>query len=461
VAFDLVVSGGTVVTAERSRRADVGITGERIAAVEDRISAAVAGRVIDATGLLVLPGVVDVHTHTRIATDDEPDRFFQDSVAAAYGGTTTFLSFDNPGTGISEAGQASLIVGIHEWLARTHADSAIDYGLSAVVTSAQRDPIGDLPAAVAVGVPTFKAFMVYEFGLDETELFRLLAEVDRAGGMLELHCEDRASMQRRIDELLTTGRRTPRYHAESRPAAVEAAGTARARQLAARADAPFYAVHLSSVEALQEIRAARQRGQRAWAETCPHYLVLDERVYDGTDADAARYIISPPLRHPAQRESLWAAVANGGIDVIATDHVPDRAAQEKLYVGQPFTEISNGAPGIETLLTLIYSKGVAGGRITASRMVEVLSTTPARLFGLPRKGAVEVGRDADLVLFDPSARRVIRASDLHHTSDYTPYEGMDVTGAVRTVLLRGREVILDGRFVGTRGQGRFMERALV
>jgi dihydropyrimidinase len=227
------------------------------------------------------------------------------------------------------------------------------------------------------------------------------------------------------------------------------------------ADAPVYVVHLSSTAALGPVRGAKKAGVRAWAETCPHYLTLDESRYDQPDElDVACSIISPPLRSRSDVDALWSALADGSLDLIGTDHVPDRRAVEKAKVleGVPFDQISNGAPGIETLLALIYSEGVAKGRITLERMVDLLSTTPARLFGFTRKGSIEPGQDADFVLFDPNARRVLRAADLHHTSDYTPYEGTEVAGAVRSVFVRGRAVIRDGGFVGTRGYGRFVER---
>lgn len=225
-------------------------------------------------------------------------------------------------------------------------------------------------------------------------------------------------------------------------------------------NAPLYVVHLSCEEALRPAAAAKREGVPVYVETCPHFLTLDDSRYLAADQDAIRAVVSPPLRSPRDRDALWAGLANGTIDVVATDHVPDRAAVEKRYTGQPFTEISNGAPGIETLLPLIYSEGVAAGRITIERMVEVLSTAPARLFGLQHKGALRPGLDADLVLFDPLAVRTIHALDLHHTSDYTPYEGMRVQGAVRHVMVRGEDVISDGRYVGRRGQGKYQDRVL-
>jgi dihydropyrimidinase len=456
--FDRIVKGGTVVTAEGSRRADVGIQGETIVAVEQDLGR--DGAVLDADGLLVLPGVVDVHTHTRLATDEQPDRFFQDSVAAAMGGTTTFLAFDNPGTGISDDGASSLLRGVREWRERTQGDAAVDVSVSAVLTAQQPDAIAELPRLVELGVPTVKAFMVYDFGVDLATLERAYRTLGAAGGMLQVHCEDRAMLDERTASLIAAGRTRPRDHAASRPPAVEAAGTRAAMAIAARVGHPLYVVHLSCAAALAEVRQAQARGLAVAAETCPHYLSLDESRYDLPDEDAIRAVISPPLRSREDVEALWAGLAAGELATVATDHVPDRVDREKRWVGQPFPEISNGGPGIETLLAIVHAVGVAQGRITLERMVDVLSTTPARLFGLARKGAIEVGRDADLVLFDPIRERTIGAADLHHTSDFTPYEGMRVRGEVREVVLRGRTIVRDGRYVGGRGDGRFVERAL-
>jgi dihydropyrimidinase len=458
--FDLLVRGGTVVRAEGSAVADVGVRSGTIVAVEPGIPPQAANRVVEADGLLVLPGVIDVHTHARLATEHEPDRLFQDSVAAVHGGTTTFLSFNNPGTGISEKGQRTLRGGISEWLERTAGDSAIDFGLSAVITAQQADPLAHLSAAIDAGVPTFKAFMVYDFGVDEALLGRLLAATGRLPALLEIHCEDAAMLEAGIRGQLDAGRNAPRHHADSRPPHVEATGTARAIALAAESRAPMYAVHLSCADALVHVAAARALGQAVYAETCPHFLALDSSRYDLPDEDAIGYVVSPPLRNRTDVDALWTALADGTLDLVATDHVPDRLAVEKRYTGQPFTEISNGAPGIETLLAIVYGEGVASGRISIERMVDLLATTPARLFGLGSKGAIEEGLDADLVLFDPNASRTLRQADLHHTSDYTPYEGLVLTGAVRHVLQRGSDVIRDGAFVGRRGAGRFQERSI-
>jgi dihydropyrimidinase len=460
---DLLVRGGTVVTAAGSRRADVSVEGGRIVRVEPDLGglAATASEVVDAGGLLVLPGVVDVHTHTRVATAAEPDRFFRDSVAAAFGGTTTFLAFNNPGTGSSPEGELSLVAGLQEWRAATASDAAVDYGLSLAISGRMDDPVAELPAVVDAGVSTCKAFMVFDFRLDEARILDAMRVLGERGGMLEVHCEDPVLIDAAVGAALQRGDTAARYHATTRTPEAEAVATHRTMAFARAVDAPAYVVHLSSAAALRHVRDAKADGVRAFAETCPHYLALDEARYEQPDElDVACAIVSPPLRAPADRDALWTGLAAGNLDLVASDHVPDRRGVEKAEAatGIPFDRISNGAPGIETLLTVVHTRGVATGRITVERMVDLLATTPARLFGFARKGAVEAGRDADLVLFDPGARRTLRAEDLHHTSDYTPYEGLEAVGAVRSVFVRGRAVVRDGAFAGTRGLGQFVER---
>jgi dihydropyrimidinase len=459
---DLLVQGGVVVTTAGSARADISVEGGRITAVEPDLGAraASAREVVDASGLLVLPGVVDVHTHTRVATDERPDRFFDDSVAAAFGGTTTFLAFNNPGTGSSPAATRSLMTGLREWRAATADDAAVDVAPSLVLTAAHEDPVAQITQAIDAGVPTFKAFMVYDFGLDDASILRALGAAGRGGGMLQVHCENRAILEALTARHLAAGEIGPRYHASSRPPYVEAEATGRAIALARAARAPLYVVHLSSADALAEVRAARAEGLPVFAETCPVYLTLTEDRYAGDPESAARFVISPPLRTADHPDALWAGLAEGALSIVATDHVPDRAGVEKQSWRDSFDRVSNGAPGIETLLAVAYDAGVAAGRMTVERMVDVLSTTPARLFGFATKGALAVGLDADIVLFDPAVRRTIRGADLHHSSDYTPFEGREVHGAVRSTIVRGAFVVRDGVFVGRRGYGRFVERSI-
>jgi dihydropyrimidinase len=460
---DLLIRGGTVVTADGSRRADVAVSGGRIEAVEPDLAslAATATEVVDATGLLVLPGCVDVHTHTRVASDDEPDRFWQDSLAAAFGGTTTFLAFNNPGTGSSPAAHRSILAGIDEFRRVTASDSAVDFALSPAVLGGMEDPLAELPAMVDAGVSTAKAFMVFDFRLADRSIFEAMRILGERGGMLEVHCEDPVLIDAAVASALQHGDTAPRHHAATRSTEAEAVATHRAMAFARAADAPVHVVHLSCAAALRHVAEARATGVRATAETCPHYLALTDARYDEPDPiECAKSVISPPLRPAADQDALWAGLAAGDLALVATDHVPDRIAVEKgdAARGVSFDRISNGAPGIETLLAVVYGRGVAAGRISVERMVDLLATTPARRFGLNRKGAIAPGRDADLVLFDPAARRTIRQADLHHTSDFSPYDGLEVEGAVRSTYVRGRAVVRDGQATGDRGWGRFVER---
>jgi dihydropyrimidinase len=460
---DLLMTNGTVVTVGGSRRADVAVRGGRIEAVEAELSGLAGGaaEVVDASGLFVLPGCIDVHTHTRVASDAEPDRFYQDSLAAAFGGTTTFLAFNNPGTGSSEAAHRSILTGIDEFRRVTLSDCAIDYALSPTILGGMDDPLAELAGMVDAGIPTAKAFMVFDFRLADRSIFEALRILGERGGMLEVHCEDPVLIDAAVEAALQRGDTAPRHHAATRSTEAEAVATHRAMAFARAADAPVHVVHLSCAAALRYVAEARATGVRATAETCPHYLALTDARYDEPDPlECAKSIISPPLRPAADVEALWAGLTDGELSLVATDHVPDRLSVEKgdAARGVPFDRISNGAPGIETMLAIVYGEGVARGRISVERMVDLLATTPARRFGLEHKGAIEVGRDADLLLFDPAARRTIRAADLHHTSDYTPYEGLEVAGAVRSVFVRGRAVIRDGVAVGDRAFGQFVER---
>lgn len=456
MSVDTLVVGGTVVTAGGSSQADVAITGERILEVGTGLEGP-AARTIDATGLLVLPGVIDVHTHLRLPTDEEPDRCLRDTVAAARGGTTTVLSFNNPGTGISEAGAGSLLAGLEEFRRRTAGQAAVDIGLSAVVSGHQARALEELPALIGAGVPTFKAFMVYDFRLPDERLEAALRIAARNGGMLQVHCEEPSIIDPLVAAAVRNGETDCRHHMLTRPPDAEAAATRKAIEMARRAEAPLYIVHLSCEAALEAVAEAKERGQPVYAETCPHYLTLTDALYDaGDEAEVIKRVISPPLRSQTDVDALWAGLREGFLDVIASDHVPDRVTVEKQVPAPPFPEISNGGPGIETMLAVAWSEGVARGRLGAERLVDVLATTPARLFGLSDKGAVEVGRDADLVLWDPAARRTLRQADLHHTSDYTPFEGLEISGAPVRVLLRGRDCGAPEQAP----RGRFVERTL-
>ncbi len=460
---DLLITGGTVVRADRSLRADVAVAGGRIEAIEPDLRGlrANARETVDATGLLVLPGAVDVHTHTRVASDAEPDRFFQDSVAAAFGGTTTFLAFNNPGTGSSPAAERSLLTGVREWRAATDGDSAIDVGLSLAISGRCDDPLAELPATIEAGVATSKAFMVFDFRLPDARLFEAMRVMGRHGGMLQVHCEDPVLLDAAVADALQRGDVLPRYHAATRPPFVEAVATARALAFARQAEAPVHVVHLSSAAALDEVRRAKAAGVRVSAETCPHYLTFTDAVYDEPDPlRCAAYVISPPLRSAEDRDALWAGLADGSLDLVATDHVPDRMAVEKGEAarGVPFDAISNGAPGIETLLAILYGEGVAKrpdhGRADGRPAVDHAGAAVRTGFEGGPRGRPGCGRRAVRPGCTPDDPR--RGPPPHQRLHAVRGDGG--RGAVRTVFVRGEAVIRDGQFVGRRGHGRFVER---
>ena len=394
--------------------------------------------------------------------DAEPDRFFQDSVAAAFGGTTSFLSFNNPGTGSSPAAERSLRTGLAEWRAATDGDSAIDYGLSLSVSGHADDPLAELAATIEAGVATSKAFMVFDFRLADQALFDAMRLMGERGGMLQVHCEDPVLLDAAVAASLQRGDVLPRYHATTRPTYVEAVATARALAFARATDSPVHVVHLSSAAALDEVRRAKAAGVRVTAETCPHYLTLTDERYEELDpVRCACFVISPPLRSAADRDALWEGLADGSLDLVATDHVPDRIGVEKAEAGSgvSFDKISNGAPGIETLLTLVYSEGVARGRITVERLVDLLATTPAARFGLDaerRDRSRSRRRTSSCSIPPPSGRSRQPTSTTRATTRRT--RAWKFAAAVRDVLVRGTDVIRDGRFVGSRGAGQFVER---
>ena len=450
--MDLVIRGGTVVTARGSFLADVGIVDGRIAEV-GKVGGEAAS--IDATGRFVLPGGVDVHTHLKLPSAEAPDRLYQDTVAAACGGTTTVLSF------IEQPRGGSPLETLDRWRKGAASEAAVDYGFHVILTDFSERAASEVLQVIAAGCPTFKGFMVYEdLRIEDADLLRAFRLTADHGGMMMVHCENRTLLEDGIARHLAKGEMAPRFHALSRPPLVEAEATYRAICLARSVKAPLYIVHLSCREALHHVREAKSAGLAVFAETCPHYLTLSEERYDAPDEEAARFVISPPLRARTQHEHLWNALAAGQLDIVGSDHVPRTLTDERAKGLTRFVEIPNGAPGIETRVPLVYDAGVGGGELSLERFVDLVATAPATLFGLEKKGAVEVGRDADLVIWDPDAQWEIHQAHLHHSADFTPYEGRRMRGAPTHVLLRGRAIVSEGKFVGERGGGRFQERRL-
>jgi len=452
-----LIRNGRIVTAQDDYQADLLIDGEVISAIGRSLKTE-AGQVVDATGLLVLPGGVDVHTHLdmpfggTVSSDD----FETGTRAAAYGGTTTLIDF-----AIQAKGQ-SMRTALDTWVRKAEAKATIDYSFHMIVTDLPDAGIEEMNSLIRDGVTSFKLFMAYPGVLmvDDGTIFKAMKNASRYGGLVCMHAENGSVIDLIVKEALAQGKTAPKYHALTRPTTAEAEATGRAIALAEIADAPVYIVHLSCAEALSKVREARDRGIPAYAETCPQYLFLSIEDYDRPGFEGAKYVFTPPLREKWNQEELWRGLAQDHLQVISTDHCPFCFKEQKELGRDDFTKIPNGGPGVETRLSLVYNGGVRTGKITLNRFVELVSTAPAKMFGLfPRKGAITVGSDADVVLFDPEAEATISASTHHMRIDYSLYEGWRVRGVPRKVFSRGRLIVDGDTFLGRAGAGSFVRRS--
>ena len=454
-----LIKNGTVVTATDQYTGDVLVEDEKIALIGTSLDdvARRADKVIDASGKYVLPGGIDVHTHLDMPFGGatSADDFETGTRAAAFGGTTSIVDF-----AIQYRGQ-TLHDAWEAWIKKADGKAVIDYGFHMIITELTDQVEGEMDALVRQGITSFKLFMAYPgvFMLDDASIFKALLRTGTNGGTICMHAENGGVIDVLVQRALAAGKRAPKYHALTRPARAEAEATHRAIALAEIADVPIYIVHLSAAEALEMVTEARDRGLPAFAETCPQYLFLSYDNYEEPDFGGSKYVMSPPLRDKAKQDQLWRGLAFNDLQAIATDHCPF-CMKEKRLGQDDFSKIPNGAPGIETRMSLVYDGGVRTGRISLNRFVELTSTSPAKIFGLfPRKGTIAPGSDADIVVFDPNRTITLSASTLHMNVDYNPYEGRQVTGATDTVLSRGRLVIENGTFVGRAGAGSFLKRA--
>ena len=451
-----LITNGTIVTAVDQYEGDVLVEDERIAAIGTRLDIR-ADKSIDATGKYVLPGGVDVHTHLDMpfGGTTSADDFESGTIAAAFGGTTSIVDF-----AIQYKGQ-TLHHAWETWMRKAESKAVIDYGFHMIMTDLNDQTEQEMDALVCQGVTSFKLFMAYRgvFMLDDGSIFKALLRTGKNGGMICMHAENGDVIDVLVQRALRAGQTAPKYHALTRPARAEAEATHRAIALAEIADVPVYIVHLSAAEALEMVAEARDRGLPAYAETCPQYLFLSYDNYEEPDFGGAKYVMSPPLREKAKQAQLWQGLAFNDLQCISTDHCPFCMKEQKELGRGDFSKIPNGAPGIETRMSLVYDGGVRTGKISLNRFVELTSTSPAKIFGLfPRKGTIAPGSDADIVIFDPNRTVTLAAKTLHMKVDYNPYEGRRVTGAADTVLSRGRVVIENGQFAGRAGQGSFLKR---
>jgi dihydropyrimidinase len=452
--LSLLIKGGTIVFGGVRNQADVLVQGDRIVNVEPGIRAD-GSEIINAEGKYVLPGAIDVHTHMQLPVSGtvSSDDFFTGTRAAAFGGVTTIIDFATQSKGES----------LKETAARRRSEAedkvCIDYSLHLGVTDLTDEILAEIPVMIDRGYPSFKLFMAYpELAVDDGELYAVLKTVSEAGGMVGVHAENMHLIRHFVRTLLTEGKAAAMYHEMSRPAFVEAEAVGRAIVLAAETKSNLYFFHLSTARGLTEIRKARKKGLPVYAETCPQYLLLNRNKYKEPDSIAARYVMSPPLRGEEDQSALWSGLADGSLQVVGSDHCPFRTEQKELGKAS-FDRIPNGGPGVETLLPLLLSEGVGKGRLALERLVEIVSTEPARLFGLyPRKGAVLAGSDADLVIIDPAKEFALSAETLHMNIDYSLYEGLVLKGYPVITVSKGKVICSEGRFFGAPGEGKFIAR---
>jgi len=455
--FDTVVRNGTVVTATDTFPSDVGIAGGKITAIGQALPIENATKTMDAAGMLVMPGGIDAHTHLDMpfGGTTSADDFESGTIAAAFGGTTTLIDF-----AIQQKGQ-SLRQAFETWMKKADRKAAIDYAFHCIITDLGSSQLEEMGALIREGVSSFKLFMAYPGVLmvDDATIFRAMSQASKHGGLICMHAENGGVIDVIVQKALAEGKRSPKYHALTRPTTAEGEATARAIALAEMAGSPVYIVHLSCNDALEKVREARDRGVPAYAETCPQYLYLSLDKMDAPGFEGAKYVFTPPLREKWHQEKLWQGLAHDTLQVVSTDHCPFCMKEQKELGKDDFTKIPNGGPGIEHRLSLIYSGGVHGGRFSPNRFVQLVATAPAKLFGLyPRKGTIAVGSDADLVVFDTNAEQVISASTHHMKVDYSMFEGIRVKGLPKSVLSRGRTIIENGKFVGKAGSGEFIRR---
>ncbi|WP_437131143.1 dihydropyrimidinase [Peptostreptococcus russellii] len=453
--YDLLIKNGKIVTSGDCYIADIGIKNGKIKDISDEIALDKTKKVFDASGKIVMPGGIDVHTHLDMPFGGtySSDNFETGTKAAAIGGTTSIIDY------AVQPKDKTLNETIDIWNEKAKGKAVIDYGFHLAVTKLNDTTREELPKLLKNGFPSFKVFMVYDgMRLRDGELMEILKIAKDNDGLVCVHAENYDSINYRIEGLLAEGKTEPIYHAVSRPQKCEAEATNRAVKLAEMLDAPIYIVHVSNGEASDIITNSRKQGFKTMGETCPQYLLLSIDNYREEDFNGAKYVMSPPLRESFNQELLWDDLRLGGLQSIATDHCPFFMDQKRMGEND-FTKIPNGAPGIEARMALIHHFGVNGGHISMERFVELTSSNPAKIFGMyPQKGTIAVNSDADIVIFDTDKEVTISIDNLHEEVDYTPYEGFKVKGYPIATFSRGELIAENGEYLGDEGRGLLLKR---
>src|ERR1700704_6543288 len=452
-----LIKNGTVVTANDTTRTDVLIDGEKIVAIGSGLSTN-ADQVIDAENRYVMPGAIDVHTHMELpfggtfASDD----FATGTAAAAWGGTTTIVDF-----AVQSFGQ-TLRQGLDQWHKKAEGKAHIDYGFHMIVREINDSILKEMDALVKEGIPSFKLFMAYPgvFMLDDASIFRAMSRTAENGGRIMVQAENGGAVYVPVKPSLAEGKGDPINHGLTRPASMEGEATGRAIALARLAEVAVYIVHLSSKEALDAVREARDDGAATFAETCPQYLYLTLDDLGRPGFEGAKYVCSPPLRPASHHDELWKGLLQDDLQLVATDHCPFHFKGQKEMGRGDFSKIPNGLPGVEDRFSLIFHGGVNPARTPLTRFGGLVATAPAKMFGLfPRKGTIAPGSDADLVIFNPRVERTLSARTHHMRVDYSCYEGMTLRGLPEVVMQRGNILVENGAFLAKKGAGQFLRRS--
>jgi dihydropyrimidinase len=451
-----LIKNGTVITAQDNYIADVYIEKDKITTIGANLKIT-ADKVIDAKGKYVIPGGIDVHTHLDMpfGGTTSSDDFETGTRAAAFGGTTCLIDFAIQAKGMKMRDALDM------WWKKGENRATIDYGLHMIITDLPDAHLEDMNDMVREGVTSFKLFMAYPGVLmvDDATIFKAMRQTAQNGALVCMHAENGSAIDVIVRKALAEGKTAPIYHGLTRPTTAEGEAVNRAIALAEMAGAPVYIVHLSSNDALQKVAEARDRGIPAYAETCPQYLFLSIEDLERPNFEGAKYVFTPPLREKWHQDKLWEGLRTNNLQVVSTDHCPFCFKEQKEMGKDDFTKIPNGGPGIENRLQLLFDGGVNKKRLSVNRWVELVSTTPAKMFGLfPRKGTIAVGSDADIVIWDPNVEHLISASTHHMRVDYSMFEGFKVKGNAETVLSRGEVIVDKGKFLGIAGRGVFVKR---